>query len=67
MITNVHASTATNVKNDPNILHDMYAWINNIINEVKNKSILLLCGNFNAKIGKSTIKEQCVCKYSRGF
>ena len=56
----------TNLKNDP-ILHDMYAWINNIITKVENKYILHLCGNFNAKKGKSTIKEQCVCKYSRGF
>lgn len=30
-------------------------------------SLLLLCGDFNSKIGKSTIKEPCVCKYSRGF
>ena len=34
-IINVDAPTTTNLKHDPNILHDMYAMINNIITEVK--------------------------------
>lgn len=68
-IINVYAPTTAKVKNDANELHEMYGQIGNIINEVKNKnsSLLLLCGDFNAKIGKSKIKEPCVGRYSRGF
>ena len=55
-------------REDPNTLTEMYARIESIIADVRNKnrSLLLLGGDFNAKIGKSLIKEPCVGRFSRG-
>ena len=68
-IINAYAPITAKVKNDANELHEMYGQMGNIINEVKNKnsSLLLICGDFNTKIGKSKIQKPCVGKYSRGF
>ena len=67
-IINIYAPTTTKVREDPNALTEMYAQIESIIAEVRNKnsSLLLLGGDFNAKIGKSPIKEPCVGRFFRG-
>ena len=49
-------------------LDEMYSQLGTSINDFKNKntSVLLITGDFNAKIDKSNYNEICLGKYSRG-
>jgi exonuclease III len=54
-IINVYAPTTERVKKNMKELDDMYMQLNDLINNFKNDStsVLLIAGDFNAKIGKA--------------
>ena len=66
-ILNVYAPTSEIAKTDPAQVDELYMNINNLISEYKNRStLLLIAGDFNSKIGKTTGTENCIGKYSKG-
>ena len=68
-IVNVYAPTTKKVAENISVLDEMYTNLANLINEFKNKntSIILIAGDFNAKVGKTKDNETCLGKYSRGI
>ena len=66
-IINIYAPTTERVKNDMSELDSMYTQLNNVINELKNTTLLFLAGDWNAKVGKSmNSSNTCLGRYSRG-
>ena len=68
-IINVYAPTNDIVEKDDKILQNMYEEINNTINILKNKSMIFIAGDLNAKVGKKTsqyINDSCLGNFSRG-
>ena len=65
-IINVYAPTADLVEKNEEILIEMHEQLENVINEIKNTSLLIIAGDMNAKIGKSKGGEECCGIYSKG-
>ena len=66
-IINVYAPTTERVKNDEGELDQMYKDLGNLISELtKAASLVLIAGDFNAKVGKHSGNEACLGQYSRG-
>ena len=67
-IINVYAPTTQRVMNDIAELDELYTQLNNVINEFKSTTLVLLAGDWNAKVGKSVNPyDTCLGKYSRGI
>ena len=65
-IINVYAPTTERVKNDEGELDQMYTDLGNLISELtKVASLVLIAGDFNAKVGKHSGNEACLGQYSR--
>ena len=67
-IINVYAPTTTLIRKDNTILDELYLDLGNLINEQKNNStMVILAGDFNAKVGKRRHTDiNCLGKFSRG-
>ena len=74
-ILNVYSPHTQKVKNDSKELDELYYDINTTITSIKNCSdrksdIILIGGDFNAKVGKSfnsdSIQDLCLGKHSKG-
>lgn len=66
-IINVYAPTTERVKNDTDELDQLYTDLGNLISEfTKAASLVLIAGDFNAKVGKRSGNEECLGRYSRG-
>ena len=66
-IINVYAPHTARIKNDPTELDEMYDQLSNLVNEHKNSSLLLVAGDFNAKVGKTDGNTPCLGRFSRGI
>ena len=66
-IINVYAPTTKKVTENVSSLDEMYAQLGTLFSEFKNTSLILIAGDFNAKVGKSKDMEMCLGKYSRGI
>lgn len=56
--------------NDFTVLENMYNEISNTIDNLKNRSMIFLTGDWNAKVGKKTkkhVNDTCLGQYSRGI
>ena len=62
-IINVYAPTTELVKNDAKILETMYNQLNDLLEDLK-QTIILVAGDFNAKVGKKKADEECLGNYS---
>ena len=65
MVVNIHAPTTDIVEKDPNVLIELYEQLDNVIDEIKNTSLMIIAGDMKSKIGKSK-DEECCGKYSKG-
>ena len=67
-IINVYAPTTTLIRKDNTILDELYLDLGNLINEQKkNSTMVILAGDFNAKVGKRRHTDiNCLGKFSRG-
>ena len=64
----IYASTLKNRKKDPNMREYFYETIDKIINNIAKRDILLLMGDFNAKVGSSNSDyKDCIGKYGKGY
>jgi len=69
---NVYAPTSTRVAEDEGCLDEFYCSLNEAFSSIKSTSLILLAGDFNAKLGKPDCSTdgdevvQCVGSYSRG-
>ena len=55
-----------NIAENVSKLDEIYTQLATLFNEFKNTSVLLIAGDFYAKVGKSKDSEMCLGKYSRG-
>ena len=70
-IINVYAPHTKRIRDDPAELHQLYADLGDAVASIKNSSdtktsLLLIAGDWNAKVGKSTGNEPCLGSWSRG-
>ena len=66
-IVNVYAPTTQRIKQDNTELHDMYNELGILLQELQKLSnIIFIAGDFNAKIGKSNVKNPSIGRFSRG-
>ena len=70
-IVNVYAPHTERVRTDPAELHQFYLELGDTISKIYNNtecktSLLLIAGDFNAKVGKSIGNEPCLGSFSRG-
>ena len=65
-IINVYAPTTKKIAENVSKLDEIYTQLATLFNEFKNTSVILIAGDFNAKVGKSKDSEICLGKYSRG-
>ena len=64
-VINVYAPTSQRAASNPDEVHEMYEQLNSVVQDIDNKELLIIAGDFNSKIGKATDIEQCMGKYSR--
>ena len=68
-IINVYAPTTQLAKDDASVLENFYSDVSTVLNELKNKSLVFLTGDWNAKVGKK-IKQNasgnCIGSFARG-
>ena len=67
-IINVYAPQSGRLRVSTEELDELYSQLNTLVNEHQNKdtALLLICGDFNAKVGKNDDSTECMGKYSRG-
>ena len=68
-IINVYAPQSGRLKISSDELDEMYNQLNTLVsehNKNKDTSLLLICGDFNAKVGKNNDGTECLGQYSRG-
>ena len=66
-IVNIYAPTIERVKNSTDELDQMYTDLGTLFSELrKAASLVLIAGDFNAKVGKRYGSEVCLGRYSRG-
>ena len=65
-IINVYAPTSELVEKDRSELDRIYAQLEKILKEHKKNSLILIAGDFNAKIGKYRNDNECVGRFSTG-
>ena len=67
-IINIYAPHTGRLKEEKTELDELYTRLGKLINKYKNKVsiLLLIAGDFNAKIGVRTDMDTCMGKYSRG-
>ena len=66
-IINVYGPTSQRAERDPDKLDSFYTKLDETINSVGRSSILILAGDFNAKVGhKQQIDYTCIGNYSKG-
>ena len=64
----IYARTLKNCEKDPNMRENFYETIDKIINNIAKRDILLLMGDFNAKVGSSNSDyKDCIRKYVKGY
>ena len=64
---NVYGPTSQRAERDPDELDSFYKKLDETINSVKRSSILILAGDFHAKVGhKKQIDCTCIGSYSKG-
>ena len=51
-IFNVYAPTSQLVRDDVSVLESFYNDVSTVLNELKNKSLVFLTGDWNAKVGR---------------
>ena len=51
-IINVYVPTSQHVRYDVSVLENFYSDVSTVLNELKNKSLVFLTGDWNAKVGK---------------
>ena len=68
-IINVYAPHTGRLKKSMHEVERLYVQLTDLINNVKNVTdgVTIICGDFNAKIGKKTDVEQCMDLYSQGL
>ena len=71
-IINVYAPHTNRVKVDPEELHQFYTELGETIENIRDSktcktSLLLIAGDFNAKVGQSIANEPCLGSFSRGL
>ena len=69
-IIDVYAPTSELVDQNFTVLENMYNDINNTIDDLENKSMIFLTGDWNSKVGKKTrkdINDSCLGQFSRGI
>ena len=66
-IINVYAPTSTRVTKDSTELEEIYEHLDNLLKEFKNKTSIIICGDFNARVGrKENSDSNSVGNYSTG-
>ena len=65
-IINVYGPTSQKVEKDPDELDSFYKSLNETINCVGKNTILILAGDFNAKIGQKQKTDTCIGSFSKG-
>ncbi len=65
-IINVYAPTTARVAHDQTEIENLYEELNTLVAQFKSKTSLILCGDFNAKVGVRN-QETCLGRYSRGI
>ena len=66
-IVNVYAPTTERVKEDITELDELYTALGDLVDQFKSTSLLLIAGDWNAKVGKSSAGDKCIGKFSRGI
>ena len=67
-VINVYAPTAERAKENPEELNEFYMNLNDTLIDIKKlSSLILIGGDFNAKVGKRSNGEACLGRYSRGI
>ena len=64
-IINVYGLTSQKVEKDPDELDSFYKSLNETINCVGKNTILILAGDFNAKIGQKQKRDTCIGSFSK--
>ena len=68
-IINVYAPTSQLVRDDVSVLESFYNYVSAVLNELKNKSLVFLTGDWNAKVGKKIkqhASDSCIGSFGRG-
>ena len=67
-VINVYAPHSVLVAKNPTLLDDLYNTLATLVNSFQNLSsaMLLIAGDFNAKVGKNEGEDLCLGKFSRG-
>lgn len=66
-IINVYAPHSEVTRNNPEITNEFYNKLNNIVDDVKNtSSILMVAGDFNGEIGKKSDIDECLGRFTTG-
>jgi len=65
-IVNVYAPTSTRVAQDQACLDQFYSVLDSAFSKVRTSSVLVICGDFNAKLGENCQECQCIGKHGRG-
>ena len=65
---NVYAPQSGRLQSSTEELDEMYSQLNTLVSEHQNKdtSLLLICGDFNAKVGINNDETECLGRFSRG-
>ncbi|XP_033120167.1 craniofacial development protein 2-like [Anneissia japonica] len=67
-LINVYAPTSDRAEKYPAERERMYKELDELVSKFANKTFLLICGDFNSKIGKKHLdEEKCIGNYSKGF
>ena len=64
-IVNVYGPTSTKTTQDRGEIDHLYDELSNLAARFRNKTTLVVCGDFNAKVGKKC-EESCIGNYSKG-
>ena len=67
-IINVYAPTSELVKKDRKELEELYGQVEKLLADHRKNSLVIVAGDFNAKIGKrdSDNVEECIGRYTNG-